>query len=91
MNVVFLEGKELTSKAKTHKVLKEKLELPDYYGENLNALWDCLTGWVSLPLKVVWNDFNISKKQLGNFADELLQLFFEANDEIDGFEIEVRK
>lgn len=91
MDVVFLEGKELTSEAKTHEVLKEKLELPDYYGENLNALWDCLTGWVSLPLKVVWNNFDFSKKQLGNFADELLQLFLEAKDEIDGFEIEVRK
>lgn len=88
MNVVFLAGKELSSEAKTHEVLKEKLELPDYYGENLNALWDCLTGWVSMPLKVVWTDFDLSKKQLGDFADELLQLFLEAKDEIDGFEIE---
>ena len=88
MGVVFLEGKELSSEAKTHEILKEKLELPAYYGENLNALWDCLTGLVSLPLKIVWADFDFSKQQLGDFADELLQLFLEAKDELEGFEIE---
>ena len=24
-----------------HKELKEKFGFPDYYGENLSALWDC--------------------------------------------------
>lgn len=89
MDIVILEGKELINEEKTHLILKEKLELPDYYGENLNALWDCLTGWVSLPLKVVWNDFEYSKNHLGIFADELLQLFHEAKDEIEGFEIKI--
>ena len=88
MDVVFLEGKDLSSESKTHEILKSKLDLPDYYGNNLDALWDCLTGWVSMPIKVVWTDFEFSKKQLGGFADELLQLFFEAKDEIDGFDIE---
>ncbi|MBQ7356351.1 MAG: barstar family protein [Clostridia bacterium] len=26
-----------------HKTIKEALDFPDYYGENLDALWDCLT------------------------------------------------
>lgn len=26
-----------------HKYLRAELELPDYYGENLDALYDCLT------------------------------------------------
>lgn len=90
MNIVVLEGKDLISKVKVHQVLKDKLELPDYYGENFDALWDCLTGWVSLPLKIVWNDYKYSKNQLGDFAEKLLQLFMEAKDEIEGFKIEVR-
>lgn len=27
-----------------HKEIKEKLELPEWYGENLDALWDALIG-----------------------------------------------
>lgn len=89
MNIVILEGKDFKSKEKVNQILKNKLELPEYYGENLDALWDCLTGWVSLPLKIVWNDYEYSKKQLGDFADELLKLFLEAKDKIEGFEIKI--
>ena len=89
MDTVFLDGKDLTSEEKAHQILKEKLELPDYYGENLNALWDCLTGWINLPLKIVWKDFDYSKNQLGEFAEELLQLFYEAKEEMEGFGIEI--
>lgn len=88
MNIIVLEGKDLISEAKVHKVLKDKLELPDYYGENLDALWDCLTGWVDLPLKIVQNDYEYSKSKLGDFADKLMKLFLEAKAEIEGFEIE---
>ena len=26
-----------------HEILKKSLDFPDYYGANLDALWDCLT------------------------------------------------
>ena len=44
----------------THKILKEKLELPDYYGENLDALWDCLTGGIELPVCIKWSNYKAS-------------------------------
>ena len=31
--------------AQLHRELKIKFELPDYYSENWDALWDCLDGW----------------------------------------------
>ncbi|GAA0741794.1 barstar family protein [Clostridium oceanicum] len=65
MQIVILDGKEMINEIKTHQILKEKLDLPYYYGENFSALWDCLTGWISLPLTIIWNDFEDSKKQLG--------------------------
>lgn len=48
-----------------HKILKNKLDLPNYYGENANALWDWLTAWVTLPLTVEWEFFKDSKNMLG--------------------------
>ncbi len=32
-----------------HKIIKEELDFPDYYGENASALWDCITDMISDP------------------------------------------
>lgn len=35
-----------------HTVLKKSFGFPDYYGENLDALWDCLKSYCDYPLTV---------------------------------------
>lgn len=35
-----------------HNQIKEKLELPEWYGNNLDALWDMLTGFIETPVKI---------------------------------------
>lgn len=35
-----------------YRELKEKLELPDWCGENLDALWDALTGIMYTPADI---------------------------------------
>lgn len=40
--VVTLDAKKMTDKESTHTYLKEVLDLPEYYGNNLDALNDCL-------------------------------------------------
>ena len=86
---VILKGSEIKSISDFHKQIKTLLELPDYYGENLDALWDCLTGWISTPLTLVWEDFNVSKVVLGEFADKAKKVFEGAEKEISGFKIEI--
>ncbi len=36
-----------------HSEIKEKLELPEWYGNNLDALWDMLTGFIETPVNIV--------------------------------------
>ena len=42
MREVYLEGRLMTDRAAAHAEIKDKLSLPEYYGANLDALWDCL-------------------------------------------------
>lgn len=35
-----------------HELLKDKLEFPDFYGKNLDALWDLLTGYIEIPITI---------------------------------------
>lgn len=43
MKQITLDGNVLADAAKVHNYLKELLEFPEYYGNNLDALYDCLT------------------------------------------------
>ena len=38
-----LDAKCMQERKEAHAYLKKELNLPDYYGNNLDALYDCLT------------------------------------------------
>ncbi len=40
---VVLDARCMDQKQEAHAYLKEKLGFPEYYGNNLDALFDCLT------------------------------------------------
>ncbi len=40
---VVLDGNKITDKRMLHNYLKEQCGFPEYYGNNLDALYDCLT------------------------------------------------
>ncbi len=52
--VVKLDGRKTKSLAKFYKKIARKLKFPDYFGRNLDALYDCLTdlSWCE-PLDVI--------------------------------------
>lgn len=84
MEKIHLDGRMFTSKDVLHKTLKNKLDLPDYYGENANALWDCLTAWVTLPLTIEWEFFKEIQNMLSEEADLILETFQDTQEEMTG-------
>lgn len=42
MNKITLDFTNCKYIGEIHTILKKKFKFPDYYGENLSALWDCL-------------------------------------------------
>ena len=89
MKRIILDSREFNNKEQFHDIIKDKLDFPEYYGKNLDALWDCLTGWIDLPLKLEWHGFNESKSKLGDYAEKILDVFHEAEEELEGFKFEV--
>jgi len=89
MRTIILDGGNIDDIDQLHAVLKEELALPDYYGGNLDALWDSLTGWADMPLTVRWVRFEESEKKLGEYGRSLLELFRDAEEEIDGFRLQL--
>lgn len=65
-----------------YSVLKEKLKLPEHFGDNLDALYDSITGFVELPLHIEF--VNMSVDQLETFED-LLATLEDAEEETEGF------
>lgn len=52
METIFLDGRRLARREEAHNYLSTILSLPDYYGRNLDALWDLMTEW-SRPTRLV--------------------------------------
>ena len=42
MRCIIIDAGDMRDKESLHLVMKEALNLPDHYGRNLDALWDCL-------------------------------------------------
>ena len=52
MKELILDGKQIHSKAALHEAVKAQLDLPDWYGANLDALYDVLTERHQLQITV---------------------------------------
>lgn len=73
MIVLNLDGAVLTSRTELHNTIAWQLKLPDYYGHNLDALWDVLSTW-NKPLRIELTNLALLQNCLGDYADALLQL-----------------
>lgn len=83
MNKIILDASKFTSKEEFHTIVKEKFDFPDYYGNNLDGLWDLLTERRNLDIDLI----NIEKLDLlGNYGKSIFKLFDELN-EIKGNDI----
>ena len=62
--------------------LKSKIELPEHFGDNLDALSDVISGGLELPLHIEF--VNMSVDQLETFED-LLTTLEDVEEEVEDF------
>ena len=82
MKTIYINFSEIGDEQDFYQQLKQKLSLPENFGDNLDALYDSLTGFVKLPLHLEF--VNMSVNQLEDF-ETLLETLEEADEETEGF------
>ncbi|XID91917.1 barstar family protein [Paenibacillaceae bacterium WGS1546] len=82
--IVELRQSEADRYGNVHEWLKRELGLPEWYGDNLDALWDCVTGHLPMPLQIRW----VADSGGGERYAAIVDLFREAADQSDGFDFE---
>lgn len=87
MDVVVINGSEIENNEQLHDVLSKELHFPPFYGRNLDALWDCLTGHIELPVTIMWRNFYSSKLALGEYADKVAEVLKAAESAVPGLSI----
>ena len=67
-----------------HQELKRGLNFPDYYGENWDALWDCLTD-INEPTYVEIFGFNSLCEDVAHSKEKMIEIFDRCVKTLDGF------
>ena len=73
-----------------HKVLKNTFDFPDYYGENLDALWDCLRDYNDEDtIQVYVKGVNQIPEELSEHMKGILKIFDRVHEETPNITFEV--
>lgn len=81
--MITLDVTRMIQKSPAHEYLMEMLSLPDYYGKNLDALYDCLTEMEPVEIHFV----NVDKG--GMYSAKILKVFRDASKENPGLVITI--
>lgn len=84
---VKLAGKSIRSLDEFYGEIAKKLRFPDYFGRNLDALWDVLTTDVKGPVELAWEDSEASKKSMGKDFQKVAALLKDVEKERDDFKV----
>lgn len=86
---IVLDARRFKGRTRAHAYLKEALGLPDYYGKNLDALYDCL-GDIAEETVIVVPDVIQKKEYLGEYGRTMLRVFKDAAAENPALQIKIK-
>ena len=84
---VKLAGKSIRSLDEFYDEIAKKLRFPDYFGRNLDALWDVLTTDVKGPVELAWEGSEASKKSMGKDFEKVSALLKDVEKEREDFKV----
>ena len=86
IETIFLDGQKMLNRRAVHDHLAERLELPEYYGRTLDALYDLLTEREG-PTRLVVQHRETILSWLGEYGAALCQTLEDADRANPGLEV----
>lgn len=77
MNTITLDFSEIKSYLALHQYFKEVFNLPDYYGNNLDALWDRLYCYYDSSTSIELRNIDTMPKDLDIEVADMMKLFYD--------------
>lgn len=82
MKKVVFERKQFASEKEFYSLIKRKLLLPNWFGNNIDALWDMLTGFIETPITIEFVGFDKKENEYNeNAISQILKCFKDAEKE----------
>ena len=64
-------------------------DMPEFFGRNLDALWDVLSIDIEGPFEIIWKKAEASKKLMGKDFDRVVKLLRDLEKERDDFKLKI--
>lgn len=75
MNTITLDFSGIKTYWELHDYFKKIFKLPDYYGHNMDALWDCLYCCYDSSTTIILKNLSSVSKELSPEIEIMLELF----------------
>lgn len=85
---VLIDGAEIKDKGMLHAFLKKELELPEWYGNNLDALADCMTE-PDFEAEISLIHMEEMTENLGKYADRFVRVLGYVTEENERVTVQV--
>jgi ribonuclease inhibitor len=89
MRTIVFDSLHVENIEELHRALARRLGFPGHYGMNLDALYDCLSGEIALPLRVIWKNYHTTRSKVGKDTVNILKVMEDFAKEEPGFTVEV--
>jgi len=89
MKEIVFDASQVESMDQLHAELARRLDFPAHYGRNLDALYDCLSGEMALPLKIIWKNYRSTRLRLGKDIAKIRKVMKDFSREEPDFVIEI--
>lgn len=88
MKTIIIDGNEIISMSEIHDLFVEELDFPEWYGKNLDALYDCL-GDMTEEVEIIFENVPELEENLGISFKKLCRLLEDVSSENDYISVEI--